>query len=538
MKTKFVKALLISLACITTFTFYGCGTSSSSTKTSSSTKKIINIGIMNAPSAFNPLDTADSSETYMTEILFRPLMDLDSNLKFIPALADSITTTDNKTFTVNLNKNAKWTDGQPVTADDLMFTIGLITNPKVTSSLSSQLNMLSGLDDNGKNTSGKEDFEGAKKVDDHTVTLITKEPVDTTIFNDLISQYLRAIPKHILKDVAPEQIFKAEFFQNPNVTDGPFKFTTYKKDQYVQLTANKNYFKGTPKLSGINFKVMQGTEITVQLQSGEIDMNEPNIGVIPTDDVSKVKAMKNITTSKTLTNTLQVVELNTKTIPDARVRKAISYAINRKQIVSNLLKGSGEEAIGPYTKSSKFYDSSANFPSYNKSKAKELLKEANWDPNKVLKFNVPTGNTVREQAASIIQQNLQDIGIKVQIQKYDFVTTLNLGKKHDFDLCAMGLLIDPVNPDFTQNIGTNQLMNLSAYSNPEIDNLLKTGKVTIGNSKRAEIYNKIQQIYANDLPICGVYAPQDIGAVNTRVINAKPVSFGMYASTEKWDVAK
>lgn len=538
MKTKFVKALLISLACITALTFSGCGTSSANTSSKGSSKKVINIGIMNAPSAFNPLDTADSAQTYMTEILFRPLMDLDSNLKFIPALADSITTTDNKTFTVNLNKKAKWTDGQPVTADDLMFTIGLITNPKVTSSLASQLNMLAGLDDSGKNTSGKEDFAGAKKIDDHTIALVTKQPVDNTIFNDLISQYLRAVPKHMLKDVAPDQIFKAAFFQNPTVTDGPFKFSTYKKDQYVQLSANKNYFRDTPKLSEINFKIMQGTEITIQLQSGEIDMNEPNIGVVPTDDVSKIKAMKNITTEKTLTNTLQVLELNNKTITDAKIRKAISYAINRQQIVKSLLKGSGEEAVGPYTKSSKFYDENVNFPSYNKEKAKELLKEANWNSSKVLKFNVPTGNTVREQAANIIQQNLQDVGIKVEIQKYDFVTTLNLAKKHQFDICFMGLLIDPVNPDFTQNIGTGQLMNLSAYSSPEIDNLLATGKVTVDASKRKEVYNKLQEIYSNDFPLCSVYAPQDIGAVNKRVINAKPVSFGMYANTEKWDVAK
>lgn len=542
MKSRILKTLVIAITCTASIGLSACGSSGASSsggnsKTTSSAKKVINVGIMNAPSGFNALDSSDVAQNDMTQILFKPLVELDEDFKFQPSLADSIETTDNKTFTIKLNKKAKWTDGKPVTADDTMFTLGLITNPKVASTIASKFNILKGLDASGKNTSGQDSFEGAKKVDDHTIQLITKDNVDKTIFEDLVGQYLKTVPQHALKDVPLDQVFKATFFQNPNVTDGQFKFATYKKDQYVQMDANKDYFRGAPKLSQLNFKIMQGTEITVQLQSGEIDMNDPLIGTIPNDDIEKVKTIKNIDVVKEKASVNdQTLQMNVKTIPDPRVRRAISYAINRKQIIKNIIKGSAEEIIGAYPPSSKFFNKDLDYASYDPAKAKALLKEANWDPNKVLKFNVPVGNTGREQAANVIAQNLQDVGIKVQMQKYDFVTSLALGKKHNFDLYIVGLTVDPVNPDISAYIGTGQTLDLSGYSNPTLDALLEQGKTTVDSAKVTEIYNKVQEIYSNDAPSVGVYAPLGIGAVNKRVVGATPKSAGMYVGIENWDV--
>lgn len=542
MKSRILKTLVIAITCTATIGLSACGSSggsSESKKTTSSAKKIINVGIMNAPSGFNAIDSSDVAQNDMTQILFKPLVELDSSFKFVSSLADSIETTDNKTFTVKLNKKAKWTDGKPVTADDTMFTLALITNPKVSSTIASKFNILAGLNDAGKNTNGTDTFDGAKKVDDHTIQIITKDHVDKTVFEDLVGQYLKTVPKHILKDVPVDQVFKASFFQNPTVTDGPFKLVTYKKDQYVQMAANKNYFRGAPKLTQLNFKIMQGTEITVQLQSGEIDMNDPQIGLIPNDDVDKVKAMKNIKVEiDKVSSGVQTLQINVKSIPDAKVRRAISYAINRKQIIKNLLKGAGEEFIGAYAPSSQFFDKDIDYASYDPAKAKALLKEANWDSSKVLKFNVPVGNTAREQAANVIAQNLQDVGIKVQIQKYDFVTSLALGKKHQFDLYIVGLTSDPVNPDISAYIGTGQALDLSGYSNPELDALLQQGKTTVDKTKRTEIYNKVQEIYSTDSPSPGVYAPLGVGAVNKRVTYGSPKGIGMYVDIEKWDVSK
>ena len=538
MKKKLVRAVILALVCTTSLTLSACGSSNGSASKSGNAKKVVNIGIVNAPSGFNALDSSDQSQNNMTEVLFKPLVELSNDLKFVPGLADSITTTDNKTFAVKLNKNAKWTDGKPVTADDVLFTLNLITNPKVAATIASKFNMLAGLNDAGKNTNGTDAFDGAKKVDDHTVNLITKQPVDIVVFEDLIGQYLKTVPKHILKDTPLDQMFKAAFFQNPNVTDGAFKLVTYKKDQYVQMAANKDYFRGAPKLTQLNFKIMQGTELTVQLQSGEIDTNDPLVGQLPNDDISKLKSLKNIAVTKGDPSGIQVMEVNVNRISNANVRKAISYAINRKQIVDNLLKGAGEEIVGPYPKSSSFFNKDLDYPTYDPAKAKELLKAANWDSSKVLKLNVPTGNTVREQSANVIAQNLQEVGIKTQIQKYDFVTALNLAKKHDYDLFLAGFTFDPVNPDITAYIASGQILDLSAYSNSQMDSILAQGKVTVDKAKRTEIYNKVQELYVNDSPVIGTYAPSSMTAVNKRLTYGGATAFGMYANLEKWDVSK
>src|SRR5206468_4619116 len=108
------------------------------------------------------------------------------------------------------------------------------------------------------------------------------------------------------------------------------------------LEANKDYFKGAPKIDKLYFKIMPGANIVAQLQSGEIQMNYPIIGNIPLSDYEKVKNMSNVRTISGRPISYQALFFNTKTIQDARVRQAIAHAINRKLLVNNLLKGEGE----------------------------------------------------------------------------------------------------------------------------------------------------------------------------------------------------
>src|SRR5206468_6849188 len=152
-------------------------------------------------------------------------------------------------------------------------------------------------------------------------------------------KYILTMPKHVLQDVAPEQLQQNAFMQKPNVSFGAFKFVSYQKDQYIELEANKDYFKGAPKIDKLYFKIMPAANIVAQLQSGEIQMNYPGSGFIPIQDYEKVKNMSNVRTIPGKPVDYQTLTFNTKTIPDARVRQAITHAINRELLVHNLLKG-------------------------------------------------------------------------------------------------------------------------------------------------------------------------------------------------------
>src|SRR5206468_12387250 len=152
---------------------------------------------------------------------------------------------------------------------------------------------LKGVDDRGKLPEGVKDIEGVKKIDDHTIAFTAKYPIEPDVFKDKI-RFVLTMPKHVLQDVAPEQISQNAFMQKPNVSFGAFKFVSYQKDQYVELDANKDYFKGAPKIDKLFFKIMPAANIVAQLQSGEIQMNYPGNGNIPADDYEKVKNMSNI----------------------------------------------------------------------------------------------------------------------------------------------------------------------------------------------------------------------------------------------------
>ena len=287
MNFKIMKKLIVITMTITIAVFFtGCGANDAKTQ---ATSKIVNIGITNSPMNLNPIDPGDMASTQMVNILYQPLLELDDNMTFVPMLADSVNTTDNKTFTVKLNDKAKWTDGKPVTADDVVFTVKLISNKKTNSMIASNFSILQGLDDKGLIPDAAADIEGIKKLDDHTVQFKTKAQVSSNIFNNAISRNINTVPEHIFKSIDPAGVGKSAEVQKPTVTDGAFKLVSYVKDQSVQFEANKDFFKGAPKLDKLNFKILQGTNITAQLQSGEIDMNMPVIGTIPADDYDKVK---------------------------------------------------------------------------------------------------------------------------------------------------------------------------------------------------------------------------------------------------------
>ena len=538
MNKKIKTPLTVLLCCIAAMlVLAGCGAPA---KDSGATaKKTINIGIMNAPSGFNPLEWSDAAQNDFTAILFQPLVELDDDMKYVPMLAESIETKDNRTFTVKLNVKAKWTDGKPVTADDVIFTLNLIANPKIASTVASNFNLLEGLDEKGKNSSGSSAIAGVKKIDDHTLALTTKKPLDIALFYEGIGKRLKTMPQHILKDIEPEKLYQSAFMQKPEVTNGPFKLITFQKGQYVHLAANKDYFKGTPKIDELYFKILPGPNITAQLQSGEIDMNDADIGLLPFDDYDKVKAMPNIVSdSSGLANAIQHLMINLETVPDVRVRKAISLAINRKMILDNLLKGNGEAVELPYFGKSPFANKSLPALQYDPQKAKQLLAEAGWDSGRVLHFDVPVGNKLREQVADIIVENLKGVGIQAQIQKYDFVTSLAKAKKGEFDLYIVGIPQTPTNPDVSGILKTGATLNLSRYSNPEMDALLAEGVNSVDPARRKTIYNQVQELFFREMPCPAVYSQTNLKAVSKRVIYGKPKAYGAYIDVYLWDVQK
>ncbi|WP_411678373.1 ABC transporter substrate-binding protein [Caproicibacter sp.] len=538
---KFVKKIALLLAAATILSsLAACGGSSTTANgsaggtSSAASKKTINVGLTNTPANLDPLDFVDNATTWITQILYLPLMDLGDDGTYKPQLADSVETTDNKIYTVHLNKDAKWTDGQPVTADDVVFTTNLVCNPKTNSNLSSYINLIDGTDKTGKSTG--DTVSGVKKIDDHTVQFTLKSKAGMDVFKDSVCKNIKTVPQHVFKDADPATVLMSKQVQDAAVTDGAFKLVSFQKSQYVQLAANKDYFRGTPKVDELNFKIMQGSNITAELQSGEIDMNWPGIGNVPVEDYDKVKAMENLTIIPGVPWTIQYLFINNKTFNDKKVRQAISMAIDRKSINDNLCKGEGELIQLPFASDYKFLNKDVSTPAFDLAKAKQLLAESGFDTGKTIRFNVPTGNTTRESVANVVQSNLTALGLNVQIQKYDFPTIMSKLRSLDYDLTIVGNSTTPTNPTSWLQFLYETGMDHNGYSNPDVDSLIESAYVETDENKIKEDYMKLQEILADEMPTPGLYASYELMAVNKRIVTGKPKIYGMTVNVQDWDI--
>ena len=537
MKNKKFSKLFLMFICVLLIapSTIGCSNKDNEGSQSTADKKYVNIGILGSPVDLNPIDPGDNASGIIAGILYQPLVDLDEDMTFKPMLADSVETVDNKVFTIKLNKDANWTDETPVTVDDVIFTIKLICSPKVASMVASNFSIIEGTDDKGLIPDETVDIAGVKKIDDKTLELTTKSPISMNLFENSICRNIMAVPEHIFKNVDRANFGKDPAIIEPKVTNGPYKLVTFQRDQYIQMEANENYFKGAPIIDSINFKNMQGSDLTVQLENGEIDMNLAQIASLPLEDYEKIKSMTNITTKSGEPSSVNFLFVNHKSIPDVRVRKAISYAINRKLIVDNLLKGEGEVLNSFFTSNNPYLNKDLPGVIFDVEKSKEMLKEAGWNPNKEINMIVPTGNKTREQAAAIIVENLKAVGLSVKIQKMDFPTAMAKTKNKEYDLTFMADTLIPIDPTYDLPFFVTS-GNFCGYENKKVDALVESVKNEIDDSKVKDYLYDLQNILAEEVPMPILYATSGLKATNKRMIFGEPKDYGTFIDVYKWDV--
>ncbi|EGL18053.1 MULTISPECIES: ABC transporter substrate-binding protein [unclassified Paenibacillus] len=506
-------------------------------KGANSGEKTVYIGIVNAPITLSQInDQGDSASDNVIALLNDSLLNLNEKFEFTPKLAESVETKDNQTFVVKLNPSAKWNDGKPFTTADVAFTLQTALHPKVETYF--KLNFIEGLNNAGKLEEGKTEISGLKIVDDRTFEVRTKTPVDPLLFKERFGTKVFFLPKHILKDVPPEQIATHPYFQKPEVTIGAFKFANFVKGQYTEVVKNPNYYLPPAKLDKIFIKVLPAANLVAQLQTGEIHMNSLPVGLIPITEYEKVKALPNVELTTSNPSIPPELFFNTANISDSRVRQAFAYAINRKLIVDQLLKGQGEVIDGGIPSYHPNFNKDIQPYPYDPEKAKKLLQEAKWDTNKPIQFLIPVGNKVREQAADILVQNLQAVGLKVQVQKYDFATLIQKVRKKEFDLTIFNrdFYIEP--SSYFTLYKSDSSSNYYSYKNPKVDELITKGETESDPAKRRQIYNELQAVIHEDVPTLAVYSEKRLLAVSKDVLVGKPRDIGMYNNTNEWDLKK
>lgn len=513
-------------------------TESASSDTAASGEKIINVGVTNTIGSLNPLLlNGGEINKYATGLMFLPLMELDADLNFEGMLADSITTEDNKNFIVHIDDAATWLDGTPVTADDVVYTALRLASP-VIGNTAMMYYVFEGVGDDGFVEEGAESIDGIQKVDDKTVQFTTKEEMPITTFENSYARYLLTLPKHVIEQYSEEELSTADWFNHPDVVSGPFIVTDFDVDHYISYEANKDYWKGAPKIDKLNIKIVDGSQLYAGLQSGEIDITQQTMSDIPQEDYESVEALDNVEVVYGSPVTNQSVFIQTKNVPDVKVRQAMLYAIDRQQILEELLNGHGEIVDGFLSSASPFYDDSLTPISYDPEKAKALLEEAGWDGSQTIRFYVNSGDSTFVNAASIIAAEWAAVGIKAEIQTVDFATLMSVAGTEDYDVLAVQYTYAPVDPypDVAWLLGGEG--SWTGYSNDTLNEALTKSQLTSDPEETKELFSVVDKKVQEDVPMFSAYVISAQGAVSKRITGAAPSVYGFFNDVQNWDVVE
>lgn len=502
-------------------------------------EKIINIGVTDSLGGVNPF-AVDQTEInkHAIDLMFLPLMELDKDLNFQGMLADSITTEDNIHFTVHVDDEAVWSDGTPVTAYDVEYSVLRYASP-VVGNTSLLLYAFEGTDDaTGFVEEGADSMAGLTVLDDKTIQFTAKNPMALTTFQNSYGRYLHVLPKHIIEKFGESELTTNNWFNQPDVISGPYFLTGYDPNHYISYRANTEYWKGAPKIDKLNIKIVDGSQIYAGLQSGEIDITQHTMTAIPQEDYESIETLENVKVIYGSPVTNQSAFIQTANIPDARVRQALVYAIDRQQLVEQLLKGHGEVVDGFLSSASPFYDAMLEPLEYNPEKAKELLEEAGWDSSKVLRFYVNSGDNTFVNGVQVIAAQWAAAGINAEITTVDLATLMSVAGTTDYDIMAVQYTYAPVDPypDVSWLLGGEG--SWTGYADDQVSEALGKTQQTSNMEEIKDLYAAVDRKMQEDVPMFSVYVISAQGAVNNRVTGAEPSVYGFLNNVHNWDVTQ
>lgn len=517
------------------------------------------------PKTFNPFNTKDNISAQMSEIMYDGLVTTNPVTgETIPKLAKSFSV-NGKEYIVNLRHGLKWSDGKPITADDVVFTWQNIIFDGFGNTSTRDSVMIDGK------------LPTVEKIDDYTVKFVTPEPFAP--FLRMLSSPIA--PKHIFQPAVNRgrEYFDGFLSTNTNpkefVTSGAFRLKEYVPAQRVVFERNPNYYeinkdgKKLPYLDklvylivgDINNQVLkfEGGELDeISLQGANVarfkemekhsDFSVFNIG----SDTGTMYLSMNMNNRKNEKGKYYVEPKKQVWFQDKNFRQAVDYALDRKNMVFNIANGLGYPLFTPETLNSIFLNKNLKPYDKNIEKSKELLKKSGFTWDKAghlidrfgnhVEFDLYTnaGNTEREAIGVMVKQDLEDLGMKVNFKPIEFNSLVNkLMASLDWDMVIMGFTGSPLEPNGGKNVwlsdGTlhifNQRLERDANSpryafEKRIDYLYTQGALATKFEDRKKYYDEYQAIVYDEKPLIYIYSPIRIVALRNKFKNIYPTSLG------------
>lgn len=475
----------------------------------------LRIAVRQDAKTLNPLLSSSTVDGFIQRFMFEPLLSADTHGEPVPMLASAVPARENGgvsqdglTITYHLRKNARWSDGTPVSSRDVQFSWQAIMNPA----------------NNAVSRHGYDDVLRIDTPDPYTAVVHLKQPFApfvNTFFAESDQPY-SIVPAHVLAKYP--NINQIPFNGDPTVTDGPFRFERWLHGDRIVMSANPNFFMGKPRLQRIEIRVVADENTTVNLlRTHAVDyMYQASVATYP--------ELKSIPGVHLVWNSMNGYEgmgfnLQRKPLNDSRVRLAIAYAVNKPQLVRTLTYEQEKIATGDLPDWMWASDSRLKPYPYDPAKARALLKQAGVTAPLNLMIVTENSNVTHKRAAVQLQAMLRAVGINAEVKTYPgdllYAPAGAGGIIHggNFDIMIWPWYAG-IDPDNSSQFACANMpphgYNDMRYCNPEMERLQKQALTHYDRRTRAAAYHAIEALVVRDNPIVPFWWQRQQQAISDR----------------------
>jgi len=507
------------------------GTDDAVSETPAEGPKILRLNNNEEPGSLHPGTAQGTHDSWILEHSFEGLTKKTPEGEIIPGMATEWETSeDNLTWTFHLRDDIKWSNGDPVTAEDFEYAWKYALNPETASTYAYQLYYLEGgteynSAEEGADLQALEDAVGVKAIDEKTLEVKLAQP--TPYFLDLTSFYTYYPINKKVQEENPEWYQEAATY----VSNGPFKLTEWNHKESMKLVKNENYYeKDKINLDEVHFVIIDNENTAWQMyQSGDLDLVYP----LPQDVQGQLLANNDPEFVKGPDLSTYYFNINNDVKPfnNPKIRKALAMAIDRQTIVEHVAQGGQTPAYsvvppGIPDVTGDYQENTGALFEENVEEAKKLLEEGLSEegmdalPNFTLTYNTSEGH--KKIAEAIQEMWRKNLGVEMTLENVEFQVKLDREKAGDYTLSRAGWVGDYVDPmTFLDLWVTDGPYNDANWSNAEYDELVNVAKTSMDQAERMQAMHDAEKILMDEMPIIPVY-------FYTKPFTVKPHVTGIY----------